>query len=382
MGLLDYYRQFEDIDQEEWNRGLRERRAREKAMALQRVVNVDLSSTEWPEMPNSEVVNAAIARARGWVNGYPDRHAAGVRSLLAERHGVEAEQIVVGNGAAELLQAAAFALLAPGDELVTPWPAYPLYPLMASRAGARPVAVGLAAGRADTGALFDAVGERTRALMLCNPNDPTGTYLPADEVRRLAAALPEHVHLLVDEAYIQFEDLEPEDSVLRLVDDFEHVLVFRTFSKIYGISGLRCGYAVGSTGAARLLDAIAPALGVNALTQAAVEYAVRFGEDEIARRRQLVIEQRRRLEHALPDLPVDGPESQANFVWLHATGLTGAQLAGHFQNEGVTVAPGGPLGADDCVRASIRGAVATDRLLSALQKLRTKQPHTPNSRHA
>lgn len=369
MGLLDYYRQFEDIDQEEWNRGLRERRAREKATALQRVVEVDLSGTEWPDMPNSEVINAAIARARGWVNGYPDRHAGAIRSALAERHEVRPEQIVVGNGAAELLQASAFALLTPGEELVMSWPSYPLYPLMASRAGARPVAVDLASGRSDTAALFDAVNERTRALVLCNPNDPTGAYLSSDEVRRLAQALPEHVHLLVDEAYIHFQDVEPEDSVLGLVDEFERLLVFRTFSKIYGISGLRCGYAVGSTDSARLLDAIAPALGVNALTQAAVEYALRFGDGEIQRRRELVVEQRKRLERALPDLPVDAPESQANFVWLHATGLTGSQLAGHLQNEGVIVAPGGPLGADDHVRASIRGSAGTDRLLAALHKL-------------
>jgi histidinol-phosphate aminotransferase len=372
MGLLDYYRQFEDIDQEEFNRGLRERRAQEKATALQRVVEVDLSGTEWPEMPNSEVVNAAIARARGWVNSYPDRHAAPIRSLLAERHGVDAEQIVVGNGAAELLQATAFALLTPGEELVMPWPSYPLYPLMASRAGARPVAVDLVAGRADTGALFDAVGERTRAIVLCNPNDPTGTYISADEVRRLARALPEHVHLLVDEAYVQFQDVENEDSVLRLVDELERLTVFRTFSKIYGISGLRCGYAAGSAGDARLLDAIAPALGVNALTQAAVEYALRFGEDEIQRRRELVIEQRRRVDRALHELPLDAPESHANFVWLHAAGLSGSQLAAHFKNEGVTVAPGGPLGADDHVRAAIRGSVATDRLLGALSKLGTR----------
>ena len=113
MGLLDYYRQFEDVDQEEWNRGLRERRAREKALALERVSTVDLSGTEWPDLPNSEVVNAAIARARGRVNGYPDRHATGIRSQLAERHVLPAEQIVVGNGVAELLQAATFALLCP-----------------------------------------------------------------------------------------------------------------------------------------------------------------------------------------------------------------------------------------------------------------------------
>src|SRR3954462_5489845 len=107
-GLLDYYRQFDDLDEEVINRGLRERRAREKALALEKVPTIDLSSSEWPNFPNSEVMNAAIARARGGMTGYPDPHAAGVRELLAERHGVAPEQNALGNGAAELLQAAAF----------------------------------------------------------------------------------------------------------------------------------------------------------------------------------------------------------------------------------------------------------------------------------
>jgi histidinol-phosphate aminotransferase len=141
MGLLDYYRQFDDVDHEEYNRGLRERRAREKAMALEQIPVLDLSRTEWPDFPNSEVVNAAIYAARGRVNGYPDRYAAPVRATLAQRHGVAPEQVVVGNGAGELLQAAAHVLLQPGDELITPWPSYPLYPLMAQRAGGRPIAV-------------------------------------------------------------------------------------------------------------------------------------------------------------------------------------------------------------------------------------------------
>jgi len=358
MGLLDYYRQFEDIDQEEWNQGLRERRAREKALALEKVPTIDLSSSEWPNFPNSEVMNAAIARARGRMNGYPDRHAAGARALLAERHGVAPEQIALGNGAAELLQAAAFKLLGPGDELVTPWPSYPLYPLMASRAGARPVPVDH----------VDVVGERTRVVVLCNPNDPTGTYLPAAEVSALAASLPDYVHLLVDEALIQFQDAESEDSVLQLVDKHERLLVFRTFSKIYGLSGLRAGYAVGNPAAAELLDSLAPALGVNALTQAAVEQALKIGDAEVRRRRELVIEERTRLLKALRDLPVDATESQANFVWLHAPGLTGSQLAAALEQHGVIVAPGGPLGADDHVRASIRGAGGTDRLIDALKE--------------
>src|SRR3954462_6187290 len=132
MGLLDYYRQFDDVDEEVINQRLRERRAQERALALERVRSLDLSSTEWPDFPNSEIVNASIAAARGRVNGYPDRHATVVRESLAEGDGGQREQIGVGNGAAELLQMATMVLLE-GGELISPWPSYPLYPLMAQR---------------------------------------------------------------------------------------------------------------------------------------------------------------------------------------------------------------------------------------------------------
>src|SRR5262245_7581067 len=111
MGLIDHYKQFDDVDQEELNVERRARRRREKALALERLPDLDLSGTEWPDMPKADVVNAAIARARGRVNGYPDRLAGGVRKLLAERHDVDPEQIALGNGAAEILQAATQALL-------------------------------------------------------------------------------------------------------------------------------------------------------------------------------------------------------------------------------------------------------------------------------
>jgi histidinol-phosphate aminotransferase len=368
LGLLDYYRQFDDIDQESVNRVLRERRRRERELALAEVPTIDLSNTEWPDFPHSEIMNAAIYAARGRVNSYPDRHASSVRRLLAERHGIAPEQIAVGNGAAELLQATAMVLLGRGDELVTPWPSYPLYPLMAQRAGARPVAVDLTAGRADFDALRAAVGDRTRAVVLCNPNDPTGTYLTAEEIAGFARSLPEHVHLLIDEAYIEFQDVEPRDSVLRLVEAFQRVVVFRTFSKVYGLSGLRAGYAVGSPAAGSLLASVAPALGINVLTQAGITYALEMGDSEIDRRRELVVEQRGRLLRELHDLPVDAPDSEANFVWLHASGLTGALLAARMEEARVLVAPGGALGADDWVRASIRGEAATSRLLRALRE--------------
>jgi histidinol-phosphate aminotransferase len=280
--------------------------------------------------------------------------------MLAERHGVQPEQVVVGNGAAELLQLATMVLLR-GGELVSPWPSYPLYPLMAQRAGGRPVAV-----EPSPDAVREGVRDRTRIVVICNPNDPTGTYMRSEELAELIGSLPDHVHVLLDEAYIQFQDVEPEDACLRLVDAFPRLLVFRTFSKIYGLSGLRAGYVVGSTASADVLTALAPALGISVLTQAGLAQALKIGDAEIERRRALVIEQRGRVLNALHDLPVDAPDSQANFVWLHASGLTGAELAGRLERAGVIVAPGGPLGADDHVRASIRGAAATDRLLQAL----------------
>jgi histidinol-phosphate aminotransferase len=368
MGLLDYYRQFEDVDEEELNRVRRERRHRERRLALEQVPDVDLSGTEWPDFPNSEVVNASIAMARGRVNGYPDRHAAQVRRVLAERHRVEPEQIAVGNGAAELLQAAALALLTEGEELVTPWPSYPLYPLMAARAGARPVAVDTGPDGTELGALRDSVGPQTRLVVICNPNDPSGHYLTAEALGGLIGSLPEHVHVLLDEALVHFQDVEDIDAGLRLVDAFPRLVVVRTFSKIYGLSGLRAGYAVGSTASGRILDAIAPVLGVNALTQAAILQALRIGGPEVERRRQAVIRERARLLEGLRDLSIEATDSQANFVWLRVPGMTGSELANRLRTEGVIVAPGGPLGADDHIRASVRHGPATDRLLRALEK--------------
>src|SRR3954452_11448032 len=296
MGLLDYYRQFDDVDEEVINKSLRERRGHERAQAKHPVATVDLSRSGWHEFPTSEIVNASIAAARGRVNGYPDRHATVVREALASRHGVQPEQIVVGNGAAELLQMATMVLLQHG-ELVSPWPSYPLYPLMAQRAGGRPVAVD------SFDAVLDAVNERTRMVVICNPNDPTGTYVESGRLAELIGSLPDDVHVLLDEAYIQFQDVEPEDACLRLLDAFPRLLVFDTFSKIYGLSGLRAGYVVGSTAAADVLSALSPALGISVLTQVALAQALKIGDAEIARRRALVIEQRGRVLDALHDMP-------------------------------------------------------------------------------
>jgi len=366
MGLLDYYRQFEDLDERELNKERRARRHRERALALEQVPDLDLSGTEWPEFPNSEVVNASIYTARGRVNGYPDRHAEEVRRALATAHDVEPERIAVGNGAAELLQAAALVLLSDGDELLTPWPSYPLYPLMAARAGGRPVPVDVSDAGIEQ--LRGAVTDRTRLVVLCNPNDPTGDLFSPDQIASLASDLPEDAHVLVDEALVHFQDAEDVDAVLRLTDALPRLMVVRTFSKIYGLSGLRAGYAVGSSAATSLLDSIAPVLGVNALTQSAIVQALKIGGPEVARRRAAVIRERAHVLAELRELRVQVGDSQANFVWLRAEGMTGVALANGLRRDGVVVAAGGPLGAEDHVRCTVRDQAATARLLKALRR--------------
>src|SRR3954451_19002378 len=368
MGLLDYYRQFDDMSETEVSERLLRKRDEARAQAITQIPLLDLSSTEWPDFPNSEVMNASIFVARGRINGYPDRHAEKLRRSLAARHGVDAERIAVGNGAAELLQSAAHALLAGGGELVTPWPSYPLYPLMASRAGGRPVAVDMRDDRLDIPRTLAAVNERTRAVVICNPNDPTGTYIPAEELSGLLGELPDHVEVLLDEAFVHFQDIEDEDPCLRLTDAFPRLTVFRTFSKAYGLSGLRIGYAVGSRDSAELLTKVAPVLGVNALSQAAADYAVGIADREIAQRRELVSRQRGELLGALADLGVEVAPSQANFVWMKVENISGADLAGRLERERVLVAPGGPLGAEDHVRAAVRGPNEASRLLLALRR--------------
>ena len=360
MGFRDYYRQFDDIDEAKLNLERRERRRQEKQAALAIPPEIDLSGTEWPDLPHSEIVNAAIARASGRVNGYPDRHATAARTLLAERHNLSPDQIALGNGAAELLHSAALALLSPGDELVMPWPSYPALP---ADGGAR-------RGDARAGRGPGAHRRRQREDRgggHLQPERPDGTYIGSDDLGALLSALPDHVYVLLDEALIHFQDAEEVDACLRLVEAFPRLLVFRTFSKIYGLSGLRAGYVVCSD--ARMLAAAAPVLGINALSQAAVEYALRSGDAEVERRRQAVARERKVLTDQLRELGVDVTDSQANFLWIRVRDLSGDQVANGLRQQGVIVAPGGPLGEDHHIRAAVRDEAASNRLLRAIENL-------------
>jgi histidinol-phosphate aminotransferase len=361
--MFRHYRQFQEMTGEEISTDLREKAAARRRQALARVEAIDLSATTWPEYPPPAVVNAITYAARRGLHRYLDRHASALRSELAHRHGVPVERVVVGDGAAQLLVAAAQALLEPLDELVTPWPSYGLYPAMARRARGHAVPVpGFGAE-----AVLRAVNERTRLVALCNPNDPTGELIGVQELRSLLEALPERVVVLLDEALRDFVDAEERDAALVLTGDFPRLLVFRTFSKAWGLAGLRVGYAVGGPGAEPLLEQLEPELGVNELGQAGALEALRHAGNVVAGRVAVVAAERARLLEAVRALGVEAAPSQANLLWLRAAGVDGAELARRLERHGVIVAAGGPLGDGERVRAAVQRSEAGDRLLRALE---------------
>ena len=247
LPLFKHYRQFEGMSEEEVNVGKRADAAERRAKELARVEPLDLARTTWPDYPPPVIVNAITYAARRGLHRYIDRHATTLRGELAHLHAVPAGRLVVGDGAAQLLTAAAQALLEPDDELITPWPSYALYPLMARRARGHAVPV---PGFSVDG-ILSAVNPRTRVVAIANPNDPTGELIGVAELRRLLTALPERVVVLLDEALRHYVDAEAQDAALRLVDGFPRLLVFRTFSKAWGLAGLRVGYARAARARAR-----------------------------------------------------------------------------------------------------------------------------------
>lgn len=352
MGIRDYYRQFEELSPEEDSALLRERADERRRTALARVEPLNLSTTTWPEYPHSYVVNAITFAARRGLHRYLDRHATELRSELAHHHAVEEGRLVVGDGSAQLLGAATQILMDdPSDELVTPWPSYALYPLMARRARAH--AVPVQGYGADP--VLAAINERTRIVALCSPNDPTGELLGIAALEEILAALPERVVVLLDEALIDFvePDVQARDASLALLEEHPRLLVFRTFSKAWGLAGLRCGYAIGGPEAEPLLERLEPELGLNELAQAGALEALRSSVAIVERRGRTIAANRATLTETCRELGYELPDSHANMLWLELDGVDGAELSRRLERGHVIVATGGSLGEPSRVRITV-----------------------------
>jgi histidinol-phosphate aminotransferase len=266
-------------------------------------------------------VRAAIDKATDNVNRYPDNGNVELRDHLAKHLDFPPEQISVGCGSVSLCQQLVQITCRAGDEVVFGWRSFEIYPLQVRLAGAVPVQVPLTENTYDLDAMAAAITDRTRLVFVCNPNNPTSTVVDPHALTRFVAAVPPDVVIGLDEAYVEYIRDEMLPDSFGLVRAHPNVVVLRTFSKAYGLAGLRVGYAVGDSGLITALGKAYVPFSVGSIAQAAA-IASLDAADELLARTDAVVAERRRVSAALRDAGYTLPPSQANFVWLPLAGHT------------------------------------------------------------
>ncbi|MEX2107476.1 MAG: histidinol-phosphate transaminase [Solirubrobacterales bacterium] len=327
-----------------------------------------LASNESPFPPHPKVIEAIQATA-GAMNRYPDPDATLLRQRIAERYESEPGRVAVGNGSCEILLAAAEALCEPGAEIVYAWPSFSMYPYLAALSGAREIRVPLAEGDAhDLDAMAAEVTAATQLAIVCNPNNPTATHLPAAEIAAFCERVPDHVTIVLDEAYIEFQVNDDPDATVDLLGAFPNLVILRTFSKVYGLAGLRVGLAVGSSKFRAAIDAVRQPFSVNAVAQAAAAEAI-LHSDDVSRRVESTIAERIRVEEALHEMALKTAETQANFSWVDLGEADEGEIVSGLAEQAIAVRAGTPLGGPGHIRVTYGTSAENDRFLAALEQL-------------
>lgn len=327
---------------------------------------VKLASNESPWGPHPAVVEA-IARAAAGANRYPEQFSPTLRRRIAERHETDPARVAIGNGSCEILLAACEALCEPGAEIVFAWPSFSIYPHLAALSGAREIRVPLADGDVhDLDAMATEITAATQLVLVCNPNNPTSTHIPAAEVAAFCERVPKHVTVILDEAYVEFQLHDDPDAGTDLLPDFPNLVVLRTFSKVHGLAGLRCGYALCSAKLRAALDAVRQPFSVNSIAQAAAAEAIRHSDD-VTKRVERTIVERAFVETGIEDLGLSAPESHANFSWIDLGDREEAEVVQTLGEAGVIVRAGEGLGGPGRIRVSYGTRAENQCFLEALE---------------
>jgi histidinol-phosphate aminotransferase len=339
----------------------------QRELGLERVVK--LASNEGQLGPFPQAL-AAMERASAELNRYPDGGAYRLRAALAERHGVRFEEIAVGSGADGMIDGISQAILDPGDEIVCGWPSFPSYVIYGLKLGAEPVRVPLRDHRYDLDALLAAVTPRTKLVYICHPNNPTGTMNTRAELDAYFDSVPDHVVTVVDQAYFEYiDDPDYADAVEEYFKAGRRVIVLRTFSKIYGLAGVRVGYGVA---AAKLVTELGKTRRAFDLTTPGQEAALASldAADELARRRDLNERGRAQLEQLLRDSGYDVvPGSVGNFVYAQ-TDADAQAVFDALLRQGVIVRPLAGFGAPQAFRVTVGTEEEHAFLAEALTRVR------------
>jgi histidinol-phosphate aminotransferase len=322
---------------------------------------IKLASNEVPYGPLPGVVEA-VTTAMGGMHRYPDMGVVALRDRLAERYGVDAGRVATGCGSVALCEHLARATCLPGDEILYSWRSFEAYPIIAATTGATSVRVPNTAGHGhDLAGMADAVTDRTRMVLVCNPNNPTGTSVRRAELDRFLDAVPDDVLVVLDEAYREFVTDPAVPDGIETYGERPNVVVLRTLSKAWGLAGLRVGFLVAQPDVAATVRKVVTPFSTSLAAQAAALAAL-DQEEEVRRRCALVVAERDRVGEALRKLLPEVPESQANFVWL-PLGDRSAAFAAACEARGVIVRPF----QGDGVRVTIGTPAENDTFLAAAE---------------
>ncbi|BCL29274.1 histidinol-phosphate transaminase [Streptomyces aurantiacus] len=334
------------------------------AAAVDGPVAYKLSSNENPYPPLPGVLES-VTSAAGAFNRYPDMACTGLMNELADRFGVPLTHLATGTGSVGVAQQLVQATSGPGDEVIYAWRSFEAYPIITRISGATDVQVPLTPGDVhDLDAMAGAITDRTRLIFVCNPNNPTGTVVRRAELERFLDRVPSDVLVVLDEAYGEFvRDAEVPDGV-ELYRERPNVCVLRTFSKAYGLAGLRVGFAIAHEPVAAALRKTAVPFGVSQLAQDAAVASLR-AEDELFGRVGALVSERARVVETLRGQGWTIPDTQANFVWLRLGERT-VDFATACERAGVVVRPF----ADDGVRVTVGETEANDIFLKAAEGFR------------
>jgi len=328
--------------------------------------HIKLSSNENPRPPHPRIVEA-VTRALETANRYPVSGSPRLTEVLAHRHDLTVDDVMVGNGSNEIIDLLVRAFIAPGENAVFPVPSFIVYGLIPKICGVEAKAVPCRDYRLDLPAMRDAIDDKTRMVFICNPNNPTSTYLNAAEVDEFLDGLREDVLVVMDEAYYEYVDAPDFPDSIALQKQRNTIITLRTFSKFYAIAGVRVGYAVADPVVIDLLHRVRQPFNVSSIAEAAGIAAVEAAAELLPMARE-TIEERARVREALLELGMICPVSQTNFVFADL-GESDLDLYAALADRGVIVRRMGQFGASkNSYRISIGTPGENDRLLDALRE--------------
>jgi histidinol-phosphate aminotransferase len=335
--------------------------AREYGLSEESIIK--LASNENPRGPSPKV-RAAIVSAAADITRYPDGNGFALKTALAARLGVAHEQIVLGNGSNDVLELAAQAFLRPGDAAVYSRHAFAVYPLAVQARGATGIEVPARDYGHDLDAMRAAITPRTRIVFLANPNNPTGTWLSSGAVKAFLAAVPREVLVVLDEAYDEYLEAAHRSASASWLGEHANLIVSRTFSKAYGLAGLRIGYGLMDAAVAGLLNGVRQPFNVNSVAQAAALAAL-ADVDYVAESAALNRAGLRELGAALDAMGIGYVASHGNFLLIHVGDA--AAVYTHLLRQGVIVRPVANYGLPEHLRVTVGLPAENQRFLSALR---------------